>query len=158
MLNRKGLSFVELIVVLAIAGTLLSLATMNFSQMQRKAKVDQVVRELHTDINTARLESVYKKAEHRLKFGDKDYELQRASYDDNGNIVWNTVFAKKVVFQLKLANGAAVPNMIFNIRGMTTNQQTIVVSDDGAGSINCIVVSTARTNLGKMTGDKCVQR
>lgn len=158
MLNRKGMSLVELVVVLAIAGTLLSLATMNFSQMQRKAKIDQIVRELHTDINTARLESVYKKAEHRLTFGDNSYELQRVSYDEDGEQVWNTVFAKNVAFQLKTSTGNSIPNMTFNIRGMTTNQQTIVVSDDGVGSINCIVVSTARTNIGKMNGAKCVHK
>lgn len=158
MLNRKGMSLIELVMVLAIAGTLLSLATMNFSQMRKKAKVDQVVRELQTDINTARLESVYKKSEHRLKFGDKDYELQRASYDNDGNTVWNTVFTKNVVFSLKLANGSPVANMTFNIRGMTTDQQTIVISGDGDGSADCIVVSIARTNLGKMTGGNCVHK
>jgi len=53
----RGFSLMELMVVLAIFATLLSIATLDFNAMTKKAQIERQTRELFADLNQARTDS-----------------------------------------------------------------------------------------------------
>jgi len=166
-MNTKGFSLVELVVVIAIVGTLLTIATLNFNQMSRKAQIEKTTRELLTDLNTARLESIYRKTRHAIIFNASGYVMKRYSSADEGSLgdaALGVVLSKQVSQQLTRANGTtslADTRIKFDSRGMTidpSDNATIRVNPVDVASFDCLVVSVGRTNIGKMTGGACVQQ
>lgn len=164
-MNNRGFSLTELITVMVIMGTLLAITTMNFSNYTRKAQVERTTRELFADFNTARMDSIYRKTRHSIVMNTNGtgYVLKRYSSADEATAAGTTVFTKPTQYLLTKENGtnftATDGVFLFDIRGTTTDLNTIRVNpvDSGSG-FDCIVIHTARTNIGQMTGGSCVQK
>ncbi len=161
MKNRRGFSLVELIVVIAIIAILLTIVTLDFSSMNRKAQIERQTRELFSDLNKARLDSVFMKQRHKIVMQPNGYTFFRFSSADESRTTGGTVIqTRNVTYQMTKVNGTtSIADRIFEFdtRGFTNDLDTIRINPaDTAAQVDCIVVHTARTNLGKIENNACV--
>ncbi len=159
-MNIRGFSLVELIVVVAIIATLLTIATLDFNAWTRRAQVERQTRELFGDLNQARTDSFFMKKRHKVVMQPKGYTFSRFSSLDESRMTGGTpLFTKALTFEMTKENGASIANRIFefDIRGFTNDLDTIRVNPSGTSAqVDCIVVHYGRTNLGKMENNACV--
>lgn len=157
----RGFSLVELIIVIAIFGIAASIATLNFNQMTRKAQIEKQTKELFSDINNARLQSVYMKKRHRIVFQPNSYVFKEySSLNEIDSAATKVLFSKNVSNQMTTKSGDSINPIDFDIRGYTYNYNTIMFNPINSGAaFDCIVISDARTNMGQMgSGNVCNQK
>lgn len=161
-MRNDGFSLVELIVTMSIMAILFGIATLNFFDWQRKSQIERQVRELFTDINTARTESIFRKTRHRITFQPSSYVLRRYSSENEAYTAGTVINSKNVTYQLTRQLGGDISDysLEFDIRGFLTGSNfsspnlTLRVNPITTGaSLDCIIVHVARTNMGKMTND-----
>lgn len=158
----SGFSIIELIVVVSIIGILLSIGTINFHNWQVKSGIDKETRELYTDINTSRLNSIHTKKRHGLVFNTNNYVMKNYS-SDNENIDAGSILSTKQLpyAMTKISSGSSIAlsgeRIIYDTRGFIFNGVglTVAVNPVSSGSFDCIVISEGRTNIGKMTNGAC---
>ena len=161
-MNRRGFSLIELIIVMAVIGIIMAIATVNFNSWQRKATIERQTRELHADLNAARTDSIFRKTRHSIVLNPNNYIMKRYTSPDEDSTAGGIVVLRKDVSYVisKLSGTFADEHIVFDTRGFVTfNPPTIKInpSDSGA-AFDCIVISTARTNLGKVESNACVQK
>lgn len=166
-MNAKGFALTELIVVIGIIAVLLSIATMDFGSMNKKAQIERQTRELFADFNQARLDSVFMKKRHKIEMQPNGYTFSRFSSADEDLTTGGTVIqTKTVAYQMTKADGTtSIANKIFefDIRGFTDDLDinddpyAIRINPSGTSAqMDCIMVDFARTNLGKIESNACV--
>jgi type II secretion system protein H len=173
--KTDGFTLVELIITMVIAGILMSIVTMNFASMNRKAGVEKTVNELVTDLNMVRSESVFRGKRHSIVINAaaNGYAFRRYSSLDEPrtsvapnpatatNPPYGIYMTKTINYGLAKESGATIADRIFEFdrNGFTNDFDTIRVNPVGSGAaFDCIVVSATRTNIGRMEGGSCVQR
>ncbi|MFZ2951120.1 MAG: type II secretion system protein, partial [Desulfuromonadaceae bacterium] len=60
-MRERGFSLVELMIVIAIMGILLSIATLNWNEMQEKSAIESQIKKIHADLMGVRLQALYGK-------------------------------------------------------------------------------------------------
>ena len=60
-MKRNGFSLIELVVVIAIMGTLIAIGALGYSSMTRKAGVEGQVKTMYADLMNARSQALYRK-------------------------------------------------------------------------------------------------
>lgn len=160
--RQAGFSIVELVVVIAILGILMTIGTLNFHQWQVKNNIDRQTRELYTDINTARLNAIHTKKRHSVVFNPTSYVLKNYSSDDESSSAGRILSTKPVSYQLtKITSGVSQAltgeNIIYDARGFIYDGfgLTVAVNPGNSGAYDCIVLSEGRTSMGKMTNGTC---
>lgn len=161
-MNKHGFSLIELIVTMAIIGILLGVAGINFFDWQRKSQIERQTRELHTDLNSARMESVFRKARHRVTFQPSSYILRRYSSDNEAYTAGTIINTRNVTYQLTRETGGDISDVSveFDARGLLTGANfsssnlVLRVNPVASGaSFDCLIIHVARTNMGKMKDD-----
>lgn len=61
-MRKNGFTLVELMVVVAIMGTLLTIGTLAFNSMTRKSAIEAQTKEIYGDLMKARSEAIYQKS------------------------------------------------------------------------------------------------
>ncbi|HEX9079230.1 MAG TPA: type II secretion system protein [Desulfuromonadaceae bacterium] len=168
-MNRHGFTLIELLVVITLIGIVLAIATLNFSSMSRKAGIERQTREILADLNTARLDSIYRKQRHALILQPTSYIMKRYSSQDEpdtngGDLTTGIVLSKTLPYQITTPSGGSLAGVFteFDTRGFVANvggNTTICVNPMYSGAaFDCIAVSAGRTNIGIMQGGSCVQQ
>ena len=162
-MDNRGFSLIELLVVILIIGTLLVIAVPNYNEMIVKQNIEKQTKELYSNIVSARMTAMQTKRPAALFLGPNKYTYLVYT-DDNYPVVMTaaTVNTVDIVYELKKLNGSALndlniatDNIEFDSRGFTrssANNMTLVVTPVRyGGGDNCVIVDTARTNIGRMT-------
>lgn len=163
-MNKRGFSLLELMVVVAIMGILATIANLAFSNWMTKARIEGQTREIFTDLNSARSESVFQKKRHALILQPSSFIIKRYSSADEsrfGDPSKGVVQSKNLTYSIAKKDGTSLANRIieFDIRGFTNDLETIRVNPINSGApFDCIVIATGRINLGIMEGVTCVQK
>jgi type IV fimbrial biogenesis protein FimT len=158
----SGFSLIELIIVIAIMGIVMSIATLNFQSWQAKNRVEAQTREILADLNEARTNAFTQKKQYGIVFQPNSYVIKSystasaaASPLTSGTIVTT----KNLKCGLTKAGDSIIDTpVVFDTTGITFNWFTIFVSQNSAdhsAAVNCIVISTARVNMGKINGTAC---
>lgn len=156
----KGFALIELIVVVAIIGTLLTIATIGFNSWTRKYGTEAQVKELLTDITAVRLRAIETKQQHRITLNPGTLGVEIRS--DAG--VWTALpgFTKTLKYPVQQFSSGVLSafndtTLVFNERGyLPAAGLTIAVGDLQSGAaLNCLVIHTARINMGRVNGNSC---
>ncbi|MFA6823109.1 MAG: prepilin-type N-terminal cleavage/methylation domain-containing protein [Geobacter sp.] len=185
MKSNKGFSLTELIVIVAIIATLGTIATLNFSQWQRKYAIEAQTKEMLADLSNVRMQAIQTKREHRVflnpqayttvRYEDTEAEAVRIEPTDgaSGGVVVSSMgqtivdrqFRRTLRFGIQqytagvLAAFSDTP-IIINSRGYVTTPVTIAVAFNNGSSpaYDCLVITDARINIGRInTNDNTCQ-
>lgn len=165
MRNDKGLTLVELIVVIGICGILAAIAAASMTNLVRKGRIENQTRRIYADLNNARLRAMNNNMMHFFRIVGNSYEIwadtsntgaNYETYDGGDSQVLQRGGADIVPFTFS----GAVPGseatqanngIRFNARGLASTQGTICVGGNDVVTqpqTNCAVVSTTKTRLG----------
>jgi type II secretion system protein H len=152
-MTSKGFSLVELVVILAIIGILLSISALNFGSWQRKNNVERYVKELYSDLQEARMKAAYTKKRQGVELGASQVEFREFSSEAD---VTGTVTSKKQLpFSLTWSTWTtpASNRIEFDTNGVMIDKtsKVICVSTTENAPYDAIVVSAAMTSMGKVT-------
>ena len=160
-MNKNGFSLVELVVVLAILGILMSIVTLDFNAYTRKAQIERQTRELFADINQARIDSLHRKTRHSIVLEPNSYSFKRYSSENENQSDGTVLQTRNVSYEITIENGTSISTVVteFDIRGFTNNLGTFRINPVGTtAQVDCIIIATGRTNLGKMENGSCVYK
>lgn len=151
---QRGFSLVELMIVIAIMGILLSIATLSWNEMQTKSAVESQIKKIHADIMEVRLQALYGKRARSVVISGQVYK----SY--SSRVITSTALETKQLRYPVVWNGSGGV-LTFDAQGLTSNLGSLCVlpTNDTAvinsAAVDSIVVSQARINLGKRTVGGC---
>ena len=174
-MNLRGFALTELIVVIAIIGILVAVVSLDFNSWQKKANIDAQTKELNSDLSDLRLRAIQTKRNHmaivqanNITFCSYTTEepVNRTNCTANPPVPaqHGAYFSKNLKYAITFSgdigvNSRGLLNDFFPaVSGGTFNsRQTIIVTPSGTGaSVDCLVVSDTRINMGKYDGTKCV--
>ncbi len=153
-MGRRGFTLVELMIVIAIMGTLLAIATLNWNEMQTKAAIESQIKTLHADLMEVRLQALYSKTARCVTISSQEYKAY-ASTDTSATPVATRKLRYPIVW-----NGAGT-KLTFDAQGLTSNERSMCIlpTNDttvvNSAAVDSIVVSPARINLGWRNGGDC---
>lgn len=159
-MNREGFSLIELIVVIGIISILLSLATIDFHQWQRKANIEKEAKELYADLMYIRQQAMVTGMTHRFRIvsANNIIVLRLSSEDD---VVGTQVLQKSLPNPISKSSWTDPTgnDIDFNSRGMMADVdgKALCISSDADPAYDSIVIQQSRISLGKNTelGSSC---
>ena len=173
-MKKDGFSLIELLVVMIILGVIATLGTVSFSGWVRKHNLESQVREMYTDLMSARLTAMHQNRTHFITLSANQlraYEDTDPAPNGNGTLtlgsdnplcLWerkrgdpvdatcptsSSLSYKNLTFPA-IWNGAAT--LEFNARGLSNSDKSICVFSTYNPSYDCIVVSSTRIRMGKL--------
>lgn len=148
-MSQKGFSIVEMIIVMAIIGVLVAVATLNYSKMQQKASVDGQTRKLLAEITNVRVQALYTKNPRSIKL---ENNMMKVYPSDDTSVAPQS----QVMFAYPIVTNFTDNTITFNTSGLVTTVGGSICIDpagnlvkENAGSMDSLVVSKARINAGK---------
>ena len=154
-MSRRGFSLVELLVVMTIAGILLSVVTVNWNSMQTKSGIETEIKTIHADLMEVRQQALYTKQRRSVVISGQSFKVYAS--DD-------TSVAPLVTKQLRYPvawNSSGT--LTFDTQGLANtagSERTLCVVPSSLAELNgaavdSLVISDARINLGLRTGGAC---
>ena len=158
-MNNRAFSLVEMMIAIVIMGILMTISTLNFNTWQKKSQIESQTRELFADFNQARIDSLHRKQRHSIVLQPNSYIFRRYSSENESRFAGSTVQTRNVTYQITKGSGLSAADDVteFDIRGFTNDFDTFRINPvDSGAQVDCIVIATGRTNLGKMENGSCV--
>ncbi|MHB8120882.1 MAG: pilus assembly FimT family protein [Desulfuromonadaceae bacterium] len=159
-MNARGFSLIELIVIMALIGILLSIGTLNFNSWSRKYAVEAQVKEMQADVTAVRLRAISTKLSHQVTFNPTS--LVVSSLDDAGVATPLPEFNKTFKFPIQQFSSGTISefadtNIVFNERGYLPDTGLTIAVGIGLAdaALNCVAIHTARVNMGRINGNSC---
>ena len=131
---------VELLVVIALIGILLSIATFGFSQYSRKSQMTNQTKLLYGDLMEYRTKAMYEKKNWTFKISAAGYGIYSSS-DITVAPVSTVVFKHPV--------DSNISKIEFDNHGVTRNLGTICIDSANEAAVDSVVISTTRVQIGK---------
>lgn len=168
-MNSRGFTLIEVLIVIALMGIIFAIAIPNYKDMHTKARIETQTKELHSAIINARIAAMQNKQPRALFLGPNQYIYKvYTSLNDTIPTAWKNVATVNFQYQImKKTSGTTLAafditsdKIQFDERGFTNNNMTLVVTPvRNDGGLGCIVVHTARTNIGRMdNASTCTMR
>lgn len=151
-MNSRGITLVELIVVVAIIAILAVSLGISYDTWISKYKVEQALKEMHSDLINARGLAISRSRYYFVDFTGTTYSVIEDT-DDNlaANEAALATFPKTVGYTIN--NNFTGTRITFDRRGISSPNGsfwlTLANDADAGADYDCIVVSSTRINMGK---------
>jgi type IV fimbrial biogenesis protein FimT len=160
-MKARGFTVIELVVVLGILTILLGIATLNFSDWQKKSLVERYAKELYTDLQDARSNAAYTKFRRGVQLSAKSVAFRRYSSDSDTAGTLLTTKQLPIALNWTTWVDPASNRIDFNIRGVMTDPTVKVICFQTPvdAAYDAIIITPVLTTLGKVTdrGNACGQ-
>ena len=152
-MKENGFTLVEIIIVIAIIAILLALATINFSALSRKHNMEAQVKQMYTDMLSAKVDAMHKRRQFTV---DTNVITNRYTITD---VTTGTVVQKTLKFPVTTSAGAGT--LTFDVNGLNitpnTPQAICLQSNDASLAYDAIIIDQVKINLAKRNpGGNCV--
>lgn len=166
-MNSRGITLIELIVVIAIISILAAALGFSFTGWMSKYKVESQLKELYIDLMNARVRAMQNNRTHFVNLTQTGYTI----YEDtnpppNGNETLET--GADTLLQTKSTDytiissfsGTSPSNYTFRLdnRGLISRNGTIRLDSTSEPDYDCLVLSPTRMNMGRWNGSTCEVR
>ena len=160
-MKGRGFSLVELVVIISIISILLTVGTISYNSWQVKYNVEKQTKEMLADLTTLRLQAIHTKKPIRLSLQTGNYafkmyssEAELTNFPGSGDVV----LSKNLTYQIKRGDGSDISGTTidFDRSGIINNVQIIsITSPNNNAAADCLSISTALINMGKMEDGSC---
>ncbi len=149
-MNKRGFALTELIVVIAIIATLLTMATFGFSQYIRKSQIASQTKILYGDLMEYRVKAMYEKRNWTVKVSATGYGIYSSAT--------TSVAPVKTVTMNHPVEFNNTADIVFDGQGVANvSGKTVCVSSTNDAVVDSLVISATRVQIGKkMEGENCV--
>jgi prepilin-type N-terminal cleavage/methylation domain-containing protein len=156
--QNDGVTLIELIVVTSIIAILVVALGFSFQGWRGKYKVESEMKEMYVDLMNARARALQRNRVHFVSLATTSYAI----YEDttpapDGNGTLETATDAQVVTKnfdpthpITWSDVSDV-QINFSQRGLSSDNKTICSNTDFDADYDCIIISTSRINLGKLT-------
>lgn len=153
-MGARGFSLVELLIIIALMGILMAIATLSWQEMRTKSYTESQIRTMHADLMSVRLQALYGKRARSVVIADQLFKV----YSTADTSV-SPIETKKLTYPtVSNVSGA----LVFDAQGLLNgNQRSICIlptndtSVVNAAAVDSLVISQTRINLGKRTEGDC---
>ena len=160
IMNVRGFSLIEMIVVVAILSILLTITGLSFKAWYDRYKAESQIRILHADLMQARLTAMQKNRQQFVVITDGSYQLVE---DVNENGTNDDPVREQKLLQYPATSPVTV---IMDTKGLISTATSSLVNslsikfDTGSASpeYDCIQLYATRISLGRYDGTQCIPR
>jgi len=155
ILNRRGITLIELIVVVSVIGILVIALGFSFQGWMGKYKIESQIKEMYVDLMNARASAMQRNRMYFVSLTTTQYTI----YEDtntapDGNETLETasdtqVLQKNTSYTIVPALAFGVTQFRFNKNGLVSHNGTIRLSSTVTPDYDCIVLSPTRINMGQ---------
>ncbi len=148
-MNSRGFSLIELVVIVALIGTLSAIGTFGFSQYSRKSQITNQTRQLYGDLMEYRIKAMYEKKNWTFKISAGSYGIYSSS---------NTTVSPVTTVTLKQnVESDSTTDIVYDTHGLANvSGKSVCVSATNDATVDSVVISETRVQVGKKTGVSCV--
>lgn len=147
-MRQRGFTIVELLIVIAIAGILMTFATLSFNEISRKQAVNDEIKMIYADIASARADSMYQRKQRRIVLTGTSFRIYSSLESGSGV---QPMLDKTLQYPIMSGTGNT-RTFNFDTSGLLTggNSASICVNppSDYGTVVDSIVVYTTRTTYG----------
>lgn len=153
-MGRKGISLIELMIVICIISILLAIATINFNNWTRRHNIEKECKELYTDLMFVRQQALVTGMNHRARFETANSVVFRR-YSSEGDTVGTEVRRRNVNFPITISTPDET-EIEFNTRGMLVEtesgatEKSICIFTNANPPLDGIYMTQTRVNVGKI--------
>jgi len=147
-MNRNGFSLIELMVVIAIIGILLAVATLNFNSWVTRQNIDREVKEMHAEIMAAKQRALVTGQDNAVQFPDPSTLVFRR-FSSSADTAGTVVQTKNLRYPVTLSSADSIR---FNDRCMMvdTNDKILCVFTNANPSLDALVITQSRVSMGQI--------
>lgn len=149
-MDSRGLSLLELVLVVAVISTLLAVATLNLQQYAKRYRSEAQMRGLYGELMKVRSDAICQRRAIRVKLYPNRFEVYSSQTDSaKGAAPLRSVGMTYPVIRNEddLADGFDID---FKETGFTYSWCAICLDPaDGSGNVDSIVIAATRTSIGK---------
>jgi prepilin-type N-terminal cleavage/methylation domain-containing protein len=153
-MRQSGLTLIEVLVVVAILGILLAIGTIDFRTWAIRYNVERQIKELQSDLMTARVQAKNRNRAHFVVLGSNQYVITDDTDDNGSNDATDTVLVSRVGVRNAMQwSNAGETQFVFSKRGLSEfagADKTICVFSTAGPSYDCLVITPSRINAGKI--------
>lgn len=155
MLNKRGITLVELLVVIAVIGALIAAAAFTFTGWQARYNIESQAKTMYMDLMNARTKAMQKNRKFFAILTSTSYSLYEdvnPAPDGDGDYVNDPVlptYPKTVTYPINWTGWGLPAALSFDKSGLVSAQGTIWFTTTESADYDCIVMAYTRINLGK---------
>lgn len=167
MMNRKGITLIELIIVISIIGILSVALGFSFQGWIGRYKIESEFKEMYVDLMNAKARAMNRNRTHFVTLNATQYTVQEDIDpwpNGDGLLTANdsvrpTGYNDQIPFlQKSLETNHPITwsnpggtQVDFDTRGISSEDKVICSNNNIESDYDCIVISASRINLGKLT-------
>ena len=156
-MGRKGISLIELIIVISIISILLAVATINFNNWTRRYNIEKEVKELYSDLMFIRQQALVTGMNHRANFETANTVVFRR-YSSEADPDGSVIRRRTVNYPITISDPAE-REIEFNTRGMmvAVTPKSVCLFTAADPPLDSIYITQTRLNVGKIInqGNSC---
>ena len=160
-MNSKGLTLIELMVVLAIIAMLATFALTGYHATTQKVKVESEIKALYGNLQNARMRAFAEKRVWGVCWSGSSFTSYSLGYDNNGDgsIDNYTGTVSDLAYPVKV-NSNSTTCAKFNPSGWARSLTTFHIEGVDDAEYDCVSVSKTRIKMGKWdeSSSECVKR